>query len=341
MPTLFERKRNHEHQGGNVLSSFRIVARSLIAITVVCFASSALGQAYPSRPIRILVPFPPGGSGDTFARVLGQKFTESWGQPAIVESRPGGNTIIAADAVAKSPPDGYTLLLAVDATLTMNPYLYRKLPYKVESDLAPVALLAEQSLLLAVHPKSGVKSLHEFVAYAKANPGKVNLGIGSSVAQVAAELIKSAIGVDAVIVPYKGGSDTLQALAAGTIEASISDINPYLSYIRDGRLTAVAVTRARRSQSLPDVPSVSESGYSAVDVRSWFGMLAPGATPRPVVLKLNQELNRIIALPDVRERLANMGLEPLTGTTEQFAAVIKSDSAKWSKVISDAGIRLD
>jgi tripartite-type tricarboxylate transporter receptor subunit TctC len=320
----------------------RKIVKTLAFIGLASVAATPLvAQEYPSRPMRILVPFPAGGSGDTFARVLGQKLTEAFGQPAIVENRPGANTIIAAEAVAKSPPDGYTMLLAVDATLTMNPFLYQKLPYKVDSDLAPVALLAEQSMMLSAHSKTRIKTLPEFIAYAKANPGKLNVGIGASVAHVAAELIKTALNVDYVIVPYKGGGDTMQALAAGSIEAAVSDITPVIPHVKEGRINAVAVTRAKRTQSLPDVPSISELGYPSVDVRSWFGMLVAGATPRPIVMKLNQEFNRIIALPEVRARLVTIGLEPLTGTPEQFTALIKSDSAKWSKVIKEAGIKLD
>jgi tripartite-type tricarboxylate transporter receptor subunit TctC len=308
------------------------------------FPVPALSQTFPTKPVRIVVPFPPGGSGDTLVRVLGQKMAESpsWGQTVLVENRPGANTIIGADLVAKSAPDGYTLFVPVDSTLTMNPFVYRKLPYNAETDFAPTALLAEQSLLLTVNPtKVKARTLQEFVSEVKQAPGRFNIGIGAIVAHVAAELLKSTTGMNLVVIPHKGGPDSLNSLLSGSIESAISDITPYVPHIRDGRLRALAVTRARRSAALPDVPTVAEEGYPGFDVRSWFGLVAPRTTPRDVVMKINTEVNAALNHPDVRKRLADVGLEPLPGTPEQFAAVIKADTAKWSKVIQEAGIRIE
>jgi tripartite-type tricarboxylate transporter receptor subunit TctC len=289
------------------------------------------------------VPFPPGGSGDTLTRIVGQKLTASpsWAQPVVVENRPGANTILGADLVAKSPPDGYTLFVAVDSTVTMNPFVYRKLPYG-EGDLVPVVFLAEQSLLLTVNPaKVKAHNLREFVAEVKQNPGKFNIGIGALVAQVAAELLKSTTGMDLVVIPHKGGPDSLNSLLSGSIEATISDITPYVPHIREGRLRALAVTRARRSNALPDVPTVAEQGYPGYDVRSWFGLFAPRGTPREVVSKINQEVINALKHEDAKKRLSDVGLEPQYMTPEEFAQVIKSDADKWSKVIRQAGIRIE
>ncbi|MSQ73916.1 MAG: tripartite tricarboxylate transporter substrate binding protein [Betaproteobacteria bacterium] len=320
--------------------SFGVHCAAIIAALLLASAA-APAQEFPSRPIRILVPFPPGGSGDTLTRLVGVKLTESWKQQVIVENRPGGNTIIASELVSKSSPDGHTLLLAVDSTMTMNPSLYAKLPYTL-ADFAPIALLAEQSLLLSVNPsKIAARNFQEFVAYAKAHPGKINLGTGAIVSQVTVELIKAAAGIDIVIVPFKGGPESLQNLLGGSIEASLSDITPYVPHIREGRLRAIALSRARRSASLPEVPTIAESGYPEIDAHSWFGLFAPAATPPAVVSRLNAEVNRILQLPDVSTRLAGVGLEVARGSPEQFTAIIRSQSEKMSRVIKAAGIRLE
>jgi tripartite-type tricarboxylate transporter receptor subunit TctC len=318
--------------------------RTLLCGAVLALSgATCLAQSFPAKPVRIIVPFPPGGSGDTLTRIVGQKLTESatWAQPVVVENRPGANTIIGADLVAKSPPDGHTLFVAVDSTVTMNPFVYRKLPYG-EGDLIPVAFLAEQSLLLTVNPaKVKARNLKEFVAEVKQSPGKMNIGIGALVAHVAAELLKSTTGMDLLVIPHKGGPDSLNSLLSGSIESAVSDITPYVPHIREGRLRALAVTRARRSGALPDVPTVAEQGYPGYDVRSWFGLLAPRGTTREVVAKINQEVIQALKHEDAKKRLGDVGLEPQYLTPEQFAAVIKSDADKWSKVIRQAGIRIE
>jgi tripartite-type tricarboxylate transporter receptor subunit TctC len=327
-----------------VPSSMRAFIAISASVILGALSTPASCQTFPSKPVRIVVPFPPGGSGDTLVRVVGQKMAESsgWGQTVLVENRPGANTIIGADLVAKSPPDGYTLFVPVDSTLTMNPFVYRKLPYNAETDFAAIALLAEQSLLLTVNPtKVKARTLAEFVSEVKQSPGRYNIGIGAIVAHVAAELLKSTTGMNLVVIPHKGGPDSLNSLLSGSIESAISDITPYVPHLREGRLRALAVTRARRSAALPDVPTVAEQGYPGFDVRSWFGLVAPRATSREVVMKINAEVNAALNHPDVRKRLLDVGLEPLPGTPEQFAAVIKGDTAKWSKVIQDAGIRIE
>jgi tripartite-type tricarboxylate transporter receptor subunit TctC len=313
------------------------------AAMLALFGGFCFAQSFPAKPVRIIVPFPPGGSGDTLTRIVGQKLTASpsWAQSVVVENRPGANTILGADLLVKSPADGYTLFVAVDSTVTMNPFVYRKLPYG-EGDLVPVVFLAEQSLLLTVNPaKVKARNLREFVAEAKQNPGKLNIGIGALVAQVAAELLKSTTGMDLVVIPHKGGPDSLNSLLSGSIEATISDITPYVPHIREGRLRALAVTRARRSNALPDVPTVAEQGYPGYDVRSWFGLFAPRNTPREVVSKINHEVINALKQEDAKKRLSDVGLEPQYMTPEEFAQVIKSDADKWSKVIRQAGIRIE
>jgi len=275
------------------------------------------------------------------ARLLGQKLTEKWGQQVIVDNRPGGNTIIGAELAAKSAPDGHTLLQTIDFTLTMNQALYATLPYDPVKSFAPVSLLTMQSLQLSVNPKFPAKSLKELVEYAKANPGKINYGTGAITSQIAGELFKSVAGVEMTNIPFKGAALVLQPLLSGEIDMAISDIPTLAPHIKAGRLRGLATTGPIRAQALPDLPTIAESGYPGFEVRYWFGLVAPAATPKYIIDKLNAEVSIILGLSEIRERLAGAGLEPSPGTVEQFAALIKADADKWSKVIRAAKIRLD
>ncbi|MCC6472154.1 MAG: tripartite tricarboxylate transporter substrate binding protein [Burkholderiales bacterium] len=314
----------------------RTLAAALFPLAVSPMPDAAQAQDYPSRPLHWLVPFAPGGSGDALGRIMGQQLGERLGQPVIVENRPGANGIIAAQAVAKAPADGYSLLQAVDSTLTMPV----SLPFKVGSDLAPVSLLVTQSRLLSSNPqKLPANNLQEFIAYARANPGKVNMGVGTGIGQLTAELFKSATGIDLVIVPFKGGNQSTPALLAGTTDLDMGEITSKLPHIKSGKLRALATTQSKRASALPEVPTLAELGYK-FDAKSWFGLLTSGATPPAVVRRLNEETNRVLGGEAVKAKLTAYGMEPAPGTPEQLLELIASDSAQWARIVKQTGIRL-
>ncbi len=318
----------------------RVVCR-LCVVLVGAIALAVSAQEFPSRPVRLVVPFPPGGSGDISARTAGQKLSEIWGQPVIIENRFGGNTIVAAEQVWRAPADGYTLLIPVDSTLTMNQTLYSKLPY-VPSQYLPVTLLVQQPLLLTAGPKMPhVSNFEGFLKEVRANPGKIDLAIGAIVTQVTAELMKSAGRLDYTIVPYQGSPPTMNAILGQQVHFALSDIGFFAGALRDGKLRGLAVTGPRRSPALPDVPTLGEAGLTGVSVTSWFGVAAPPGTPRAVIAKLSADFGRVLRMPDVKDRLIGLGLETSPTTPEEFADRIKSESAMWERVIRAANIKLD
>jgi tripartite-type tricarboxylate transporter receptor subunit TctC len=312
----------------------------LFAVTASVVPQTALAQTYPSRAVHIIVPFPPGGPSDTLGRIAGQKLAERLGQSVIIDNRPGGNTLIGAELVARSAADGYTLLLPIDSTLTMNQALYAKLPYDPVKSFAPISLLTRQSLLVSAHPKLGIKSLKELIAYAKANPGKINYATGAITSQVAGELLKTVAGINIVNVLYKGGAPAFQALLAGDVEMAITDTLIAIPHLKEGRVYGLATTGSQRAQALPELPTVAEQGYADYEVRYWFGLVAPARTPRPVIEKLNNETRAVLGLADVKTRLAAAGLEVNPTTPEEFAEIVKTESDRWAKVIRAAGIQL-
>lgn len=305
------------------------------------FLPAQAQETFPARSVRLIVPFPPGGSTDVLARLLGQKLTERWGQTVLIDNRAGGNTVIGAQGAATAPADGYTLFMPIDFTLTMNQALYSKLPYDPRKDFTPITLLTEQSLLISIHPKLPVRSLKEFIAYAKANPGKISYGTGAFISQVAGEILKRETGIDMVNVSFRGSIPTLQALAAGDVQMTISDLLPYFPYLKDGRVIGLATTGKTRAQSLPDLPTVAELGYPNYGVRSWFGLVAPAGTPAAVTRKINEDVRAVLADRAIRERLEALGLETVTGTERQFLNVIEKDTTVYTKAIKDAGIRVE
>lgn len=304
-------------------------------------ASLTHAQAFPAKPIKIIVPLPPGGAADNLARLYGRKLTEKWGQPVLIENRPGANGVLAADVAAKAAPDGYTLYQPVDFALTMNPSLYGSLPYDPVKSFAPVSLLTMQELQICAHPKFPAKSLKEVVEYARAHPGKINFGWAIITGLVALELFKSSAGIQVMNVPYKGAAAIVPALLAGDIDLDISDIPTHAPHIRAGRLRGLATTGPKRSAALPDLPTVAESGYPDMELRYWYGLVAPAGTPRAIVEKVNAEINAVLRLPEIRERLVPAGMEPSPGTPEEFATLIKADGERWSKVIRAANIKVD
>lgn len=319
-----------------------LISRLLIAAVLGLAASpGAEAQEYPSRPVRIVLPLPPGGSGDALARLLGQKLTEDLAQTVVVDNRPGGNMVVAAGVVAKAPPDGYTLLLTLDIAMTMNQSLFKALPYNPETDFAPISLLSTQPLLFVANPKLPAASMTQLVDYAKANPGKVNYGSGAIVGQLAGELLKSITGAQMVYVAYKGSGPALQALVTGEIDLAVADIAPFVPYINDGKLKPIVVTGSRRDPSLPQVPTMSEQGFPGLVSEDWFALYAPAGTPKPIIAKLNQAVAASLAGPDLRERLLSVGINPAASTPEELAARQKLDAARWGKLIHDADIHLD
>jgi tripartite-type tricarboxylate transporter receptor subunit TctC len=315
------------------------VAR-ILAIALFCAVTGAWAQGYPSKPIRIVVGFPPGGGNDIIARMVGAKMQESWGQPVVIENKPGANSIIAAEFVAKSAADGYTLLVNATGGMSVNPVLYAKLPYDPLKDFVPISMVGSFPLVLVVNPAVPVNSVSELVAYAKANPGKLNYSAGSTAFQVATEMFKQMTGTDMKHIPYKGSAASITAVISGDVQLTIVDSPPLMPQLASGRVRALAVTTPKRAAAMPDLPAVAESlpGY---EMALWIGMFAPAGTPRDVAAKLTAEVVRIVGLPDIREKLAGMGVEPLGNSSEETAEWIRREIARYGPVVKAAGIKAD
>ncbi|MBX3649889.1 MAG: tripartite tricarboxylate transporter substrate binding protein [Burkholderiales bacterium] len=318
---------------------------ALCTAVPLCLAAPALaaaGDDYPSRPVRMLVPNPPGGGSDAVARILAQKLTASMNQQFVVDNRAGGGGIIANETVARANADGYTLLLAFIGPVAISPAL-TKVPYDSVKDFAPVALVAGGQYMLVLHPSVPAKSLKDFVAYAKANPGKVNYasaGNGSPL-HLAAELFKSRAGVNMVHVPYKGGGPATTAILSGEVQAVFGSLTSVVPQVKAGKLTPIGVTGAKRSQLAPEYPTIAELGYPGFEMTSWYGILLPARTPQAIVGKLNAAINEALKAKDATDALRRQGLDASGGTPAEFAAHIKSELAKWAKVVKDAGIKAD
>jgi len=313
----------------------------IVALVVLCAAAAgAWAQAFPSKPIHIVVGFPPGGGNDIIARLLGVKMQEAWGQPVVIDNKPGANSIIAAEFVAKSAPDGYTLLVNATGGMSINPVLYSKLPYDSLKDFVPISMVGSFPLVLVVNPSVPVKSVQELIDYAKANPGKLNYSSGSTAFQVATEMFKQMTGTDLRHIPYKGSAASITAVIAGDVQMTIVDTPPSVAHIKSGRVRALGVTSAKRSASMPEIPTVAESvpGY---EMALWIGLFAPAGTPREVTAKLNSEVVRIIGLSDIRQKLAGMGVDPLGNTSEQMTEWIKREIAKFGPVAKAANIKVE
>ncbi|HET7729273.1 MAG TPA: tripartite tricarboxylate transporter substrate binding protein [Usitatibacter sp.] len=313
-----------------------------MALSLAAFPQAAIAQSYPSKPIRIVVPYPPGGFNDTLGRTLAAKFTEAWGQPAVVENKPGGNTLIGNDFVAKAAPDGYTLLV-VAFPFSVVPSLFKTMPYDTVRDFAPVILAATSPNLLVVHPSLPVNTVGELIAMAKAKPGALSYastGNGSS-NHISMELFKSLAGVNIVHIPYKGSGPAVSDLLGGQVQLMFDNTPNVLPHVKAGKLRALGSSGTRRSPLTPDVPTVAEAGVAGYEVMVWFGVVAPAGTPREVIAKLNGEITRILALPDVRERFLAQGVEPVGSTPEQFGEHIRAQMAKWRKVVEDAGVKAE
>ena len=312
-------------------------------MSTLCGAVFAQSSAYPNKPIRLIVPVAPGGGTDIVARLIAQGMSERWGQSAVVDNRSGGGGSIGVSLVTKAAPDGHTLLLGSSGHITFAPALYRNLPYDIQKDLAPVALVANQPSVLAVHPSLPVRSVKELIALAKKNPARITYGSGGSggASHIGTELLLLTTGTSVVHVPYKGTGPGMTALLAGEVQVSIVGVATLLPHINSGRVRALAVTGAHRSAAMPDLPTVAEAGVTGYAFDAWYGVMATAGTPREVIAQLNAELVRQAKSPAITERYASAGLEPLTSTPEEFATVIKTEIPKWQKVVAAAGLKAD
>ena len=314
-----------------------------ILAVALLMAGSAAAQDYPSRPIRMIVPSTPGGSVDMLARSIGPRLSERWGQQVVIDNRSGAGGVIAAETTAKAPPDGYTLIMATIASMATNVSLARNLPYDPVRDFAPVTLVASQQLVLLSNSAFAARSVQELIRLAKAKPGQIayaSAGNGSG-GHLSAELLKLLAGIDLLHVPYKGSAPALVDVISGQVPLTMISVITGLPQVKSGRLRALAVSGAHRSPAMPDVPTMIEAGVRGYESNTWYGVLAPKATPRPIVMKLNGEIVAIIRLPELKVRLLAEGAEPLGNTPEQFGEFIKSEIAKWGKVIRAAGIKAE
>ena len=317
-----------------------LLATSLL-IAIGPLAPAVAADPYPTRPIRIIVPFPPGGGADMMARAVGTRLSDALKVPVLVDNRPGGNTLIAAEAAAKSPPDGYTLFVPIDSTLAMNQSLYAKLPYDPIGSFAPITLAAAMPMVVAVHPGVPAQTIAELIALAKNKSANLSYAHGALPAQVAGEVFKSSASVDMVAVPYKGSAPAITDVIGGSVPVLFDALGPSMAHIKAGKLKALAVTSKQRSAVLPKVPTLAESGLADVDLVTWNGFVAPAGTPKEIVDRLNAEIVRILQLPETREQLATVGMSIVASTPEQFAKTIHDDAQRFGRIIKQAGIRLD
>jgi tripartite-type tricarboxylate transporter receptor subunit TctC len=325
---------------GNIM---HILQRILLGALIAAAAASASAQTYPNKSIRLVVPFPPGGTTDILARDVGQRLTEAFGQSVVIDNRPGAAGNIGSDIVAKSPPDGYTLEMATVSTHAINPGLYSNLPYDHIKDFAPVILVARVPNVLEVNPAVPVNSVSDLIKLAKEKPGQINFassGSGTSI-HLSGELFKTMAGVEMVHVPYKGSAPALVDLVSGQVQVMFDNLPSSLPQIKAGKLRAIAVTSEQRSPALPDIPTIAESGLPGFEATSWFGIIAPAGTPPAIIAKLNAELDKWLQSPAGKELLLTQGALPAGGTPEQFAAYIRAETDKWAKVIKVSRAKVD
>ena len=317
------------------------LTRAMILALGSLASHAALAQAYPAKPIRLVVPVPPGGSTDIVARIVAQKLSDRLGQQVVVENRGGAGGTIGAEAVAKAPPDGYTLVVGTTSTHAVAPSVYGKIGYDPVKDFAPISLIAVTPYLLVVNPSVNVKSLQEFVGYVKARPGKLNYasaGTGSTT-HLAMEMLKSAAGLYIVHIPYNGNGPAGTAVIAGQVEILFGSLPAVLPHAKSGRVRPLAVGTPKRSPSLPDVPTVAESGFPGFDASLWLAIMAPAGTPAPIVDRLQREIHAVIASPDTADALNKAGAEPITSTPAELAAMVKDGVEKYGKVVKQAGVK--
>lgn len=322
----------------------RRISRSMVVIGVLiisAFATSSGAQTYPSKPIKLIVPFPPGSTPDMAARTLGQKLSEAWSQPVVVENKTGAGGNIGTAEAAKAAPDGYTLVIGINGPIAVNKALYDNLPYDPQEDLKPISLLFVGAQILAVHPSVPAKDLKTFVEYARKNPGKLSYGsVGSgSGSHLTMELLKSKAKLDLVHVPYRGFPQVVQDLVSGRLQATFAIVPAVLPQIKAGKLNGLAVTSAARTPLAPDVATIAEQGFPQFEAMAWGGLLAPAGVPKEILQKLATETQRIMRLPDVRTRMSAQGFEVVGGTPEEFERFIRSETEKWTRVVKAVGAK--
>jgi tripartite-type tricarboxylate transporter receptor subunit TctC len=319
----------------------RLVVMSALLLVQPAVAP-AQPDAFPSRPVKMIVPFPPGGPTDLMARVFGQKLSERWGQPVVIENRAGGNSAIGAQQTAKSPSDGYTLLVAMDTTLVMNPITTANLPYDALKDFAPVSLTAQNTSLLIVRA-DGPKTVQELIAKAKANPGKLNYGAGIITTRLAGTLFSRLAGIDTVFIPYKGSSEVVQGLLTGSIDFSIDGVAASIPLIKEGKLRALAKLNNRPLPALPDLQplSVVANLPELGEISTWAGLVAPAGTPTPVIERIQRDVAAVAADPEVGAKLQGLGIVAISSTPSEFDRYYRSELDRWSKVFKDSGIKLE
>jgi tripartite-type tricarboxylate transporter receptor subunit TctC len=317
--------------------------KRLVPFLFLLACAQAPAQSYPSRPVRIVVPYSAGGGTDIVARTVGQKLADKWKQSVIVDNRVGANGIIGADAVAKAPADGYTLLMSSPAEVSTNPHLYANIPYNAERDFAPVSLIAVTPLVVAVNPGVPAKSIQELIALAKEKPASIGFatpGLGST-QHLSGEMLMMTAGIKLVHVPYKGAGQSIPDVIGGQVPMGIYGVLTISQHVKAGRLRMLAVTTPKRSSAYPDLPTLAESGFPGFDTSLWFGLIAPAATPKAVIGKLHDDVIEALNLPDVKARIAEQGADIVGDTPAEFAAFIAAESAKYAKIIKQAGVKLD
>ena len=318
--------------------------RSLLALALLCFAATAQAQGWPTKPVRIVVAYPPGGGIDVMARQIAEKLSAAWGQPVVVENKPGANTIIATDAVAKSAPDGATILMTTDATFSINPHLYRKLPYDAQKDFQPVTMLVLLQQLLVGHPSLPANTLQELIALAKAKPGSINYASYGSGSQphLAGEMLKEKAGINLVHIPYKGISLAVPAVVAGEVQLTFAGIATSTPQLKAGRIKAFAIGGPQRSPLFPQIPTFTELGFPEVETHAWFGFFVPAGSPREAVTRIHQDTKKILEEPEFRQKqLVARGYDVVGSAPEEFAAYIRKDSASRARAVKVSGAKAE
>jgi tripartite-type tricarboxylate transporter receptor subunit TctC len=315
-----------------------VIARLVLALAGLAVWPAA-AQTYPVKPIRVILPFAPGGPTDLLGRVVGQKMTETWGQSVVVESRTGANGIVASEFVARSAPHGYTQLIGTNGTHGINASLFPKLPYDTVADFAPIGRIGFAPYVLVAHPSLPVRNAKELIQLAKGAPGQIACAAGGSPSQLSCALFKSLAKIDLLIIPYKGNAPAVTSVISGETSLVFGGVAQSAPQIKAGRVRAIGVTGARRSPVMKDVPAIAESGLPGYEVSTWYGLFAPAATPRAVVDRLNAELVRILGLPDVKERLGAEAYELPADTPDSFSALIRAELGKWAKVVKETGVK--
>jgi tripartite-type tricarboxylate transporter receptor subunit TctC len=320
----------------------RLIALALLSgLAMGSAAAQERADAFPTRAIKIVVPFPAGGPSDVLARMIGQKMSEDWGQPVVIENRPGANTVLGAQQVAKAAPDGYTLLMAIDSTLTMNQYLYRTPPYDPFNDFAPITLTAKTMQLLIVNAASDVKTVNDLISRAKAQPGKLNYGAGTITTKLTGYLFNKSAGIETVLVPYNGSAEVAQGLLTKSVDFSFDGPSASLSLIQGGQFRVLAKFDPRPFPPVPDLPLITTAMPNMDEITVWLGLVAPKGTPAAVINKIQAEVAKALADPDVKAKADASGLFPATSTPAEFAAFIRKEAQRWSSVVKETGMKYD